>query len=199
MKRRMKERLRDRRGFTIVELMVTLLILVMVTGVVAGGIPVAVNAYEQAVDVANAQVLLSTTITALRNELEMATEVASAGTDGVTFFCDNASTPSYTRIRNSTNADAEPGIWLEPYLKQEGSSYTANSAYARLLVPGIKINNRQFNKPQKTMLQAVFASITYDSAAKMFTVTGLKVQRGDQVFAEAATFHIRALSVTAGS
>ena len=46
----------------------------MVTAIVAAGIPSAQRAYAKVVDSANAQVLLSTTVTGLREELGMARE-----------------------------------------------------------------------------------------------------------------------------
>ncbi len=72
--KRMK-RLRSNLGFTLAELMIAMLILSMVTAVAAGGIPVAINAYTRVVDTANAQVLLSTTMTKLREELGTASEI----------------------------------------------------------------------------------------------------------------------------
>lgn len=59
----------NRKGFSLTELLVAVLILSMVSAVVAGGIPVAKNAYEKITVTANAQVMLSTAISALRNEL----------------------------------------------------------------------------------------------------------------------------------
>ena len=54
------KRLNSRTGFTLAEVLITVLILLMITAVVAGGMPVAANAYYKVVDAANAQVLLST-------------------------------------------------------------------------------------------------------------------------------------------
>lgn len=53
----------------------TVLILVMVSGVVAGGVPAAVRVYSKAVEAANAEVLLSTTVNALRSKLSTASDV----------------------------------------------------------------------------------------------------------------------------
>ena len=69
------KRLRSKRGFTLAELMIAMLILSMVTAVAAGGIPVAINAYTKVVETANAQMLLSTTMTKLREELGTASEI----------------------------------------------------------------------------------------------------------------------------
>ena len=69
------KRLKMNTGFTLAETLVTVLILLMVTSVVAGGIPSAVRAYNKAVEAANAQVLISTTVNALRSELSTAKDV----------------------------------------------------------------------------------------------------------------------------
>ncbi len=60
---------KNKAGFSLTELLVAVLILSMVSAVVAGGIPVARDAYTKVTVTANAQVLLSTTISALRSEI----------------------------------------------------------------------------------------------------------------------------------
>ena len=69
------KKLKKNAGFTLAETLMTVLILLMVSSVVAGGIPSAVTAYSKAVDAANAQVLISTTVNALRSELTTAKDV----------------------------------------------------------------------------------------------------------------------------
>ncbi len=64
------------RGFTLAETLIAILILMMVSSIIAGALPAASNAFTKTVDAANAQVLLSTAITVLRDELSMATGVS---------------------------------------------------------------------------------------------------------------------------
>lgn len=71
----MMKKLKKNTGFTLAETLMTVLILVMVAGVVAGGVPAAVRAYSKAVEAANAEVLLSTTVNALRSKLSTASDV----------------------------------------------------------------------------------------------------------------------------
>ncbi len=75
---RIMRKIKSRKGFSIGELLVATLILLMVSSVVAGGIPVARDAYTKVTVSANAQVLLSTSITALRNELGTASDVSAS-------------------------------------------------------------------------------------------------------------------------
>ena len=65
----------NKKGFSIAELLVAILILSMVSIVVAGGIPVARDAYYKITVSANAQVMLSTAISSLRNEIGTASAV----------------------------------------------------------------------------------------------------------------------------
>lgn len=69
---RFKKQRRGKAGFTLTELLVTLAILAMVGSVVVAGIPAAHRAYIAAVDTSNAQLLLSTTTTRLRDVLATA-------------------------------------------------------------------------------------------------------------------------------
>lgn len=65
----------DRRGFSMIELLVVVLILLLVTAVIVGGLPAAQQAHRVVVDESNAQVLLSTVMSRLRDELGTATQV----------------------------------------------------------------------------------------------------------------------------
>lgn len=67
-----KKLVRNERGLTLVEMMVTLVILVLGSTILATGVPAAIDAYGKLVDSSNSQVLLSTVITRLRDELSMA-------------------------------------------------------------------------------------------------------------------------------
>ena len=72
---KIRRKLHTENGFTLAETLLAVLILLMVSTIVATGIPVARNAYEKVVLASNAEVLLSTTISTLRNELGTATDV----------------------------------------------------------------------------------------------------------------------------
>jgi len=76
---------KNNRGFSIAETLAAVLILLMVSSVVATGLPVAARAYTKVMDSSNAQLLLSTTISNLREELADASVGASpvTATSGV--------------------------------------------------------------------------------------------------------------------
>lgn len=78
-----KGKLNSRKGFTLAETMLAVLILLLVALIMTTGIPAARNAYEKVVMGANAQVLLSTTVNSLRSELGTAksVDVSSMGDD----------------------------------------------------------------------------------------------------------------------
>ena len=84
--RQLRRRLTDSRGFTLAELLMVILILLLVSTVVATGVPAAVNAYQKVVESANAQHLLSTTVSSLRRELSLAGEVGTDGSNGVEYY-----------------------------------------------------------------------------------------------------------------
>ncbi len=73
------KKLKSQAGMTLGEVLISVLILLMLTAIVAEGIPLAQRAYYKVVDSANAQVLLSDTLTVLRDELSMATDVEISG------------------------------------------------------------------------------------------------------------------------
>ena len=93
-------KLNSRAGFSLTELLVAVLILGMVSSVVAGGIPVARDAYNKVTVTANAQVLLSTAITSLRNQLGTASDVKITGTE-LNYY--NSGTGVNSRIYKSSS------------------------------------------------------------------------------------------------
>ncbi len=175
----MMSRIGKKQGFTIAELMLTMLILVMVAGVMTAGVSVASKAYKKVVESANAQLLYSTTLTALRTALGSANEVAEQDEDTNSISYYSAET-GYTTI-----ACAEDGIWIKPYLTAEYGTGTTD--YSRLLVSLAAADG----------LVVQFDSITYSCAAKLFTITGLSVTgAGGELLAgaESDTFTIRAVN-----
>ena len=95
---------RKNAGFSLGETLIAILILLMVSAIVAGAIPTASHVYAKTVDAANAQVLLSTTMTVLRDELGTATDV-KAETDGITLTYNKGS-------RSIAYTEDPAGIWL---------------------------------------------------------------------------------------
>lgn len=84
------KKLKSQAGMTLGEVLISVLILLMLTAIVAEGIPLAQRAYYKVVDSANAQVLLSDTLTVLRDELSMTSSVpvcnGSGDTSSITYY-----------------------------------------------------------------------------------------------------------------
>lgn len=91
-------------GFTLTEMLVTILILVLASTLLATGIPVAIDTYRKTVRTANAQVALSTTITVLKSELGTAQDITNVG-DRVRY---KTSDGYYATIGNSSDLEE---IW----------------------------------------------------------------------------------------
>ena len=166
-------------GFTFAEMLVALLILLMVSSIVAVGIPVASNAYRKVVDSGNAQVLLSTTISALRNELQFAGE-AKASDDKKSVAYVTADAGIESKIGHPEGEEA-PGLWLRQY-KNNGGGYGAK----RLLVS---------DKAAGDNLYLTFDTVEYSDG--VFTFTGLnvyKVGTTEPSLASASSVTIRVLS-----
>ena len=128
---RARKKLQGRGGFTLAETLLAVLILLLVSSIVASGIPVAKNAYEKVVLGSNAQLLLSTTVSALRNEIGTARETAVE--DGcVTYFSGD------TGAKSSLSAETFNGkntILLREYVNvQELNDKNSSVATTRPLV-----------------------------------------------------------------
>lgn len=107
----------------------TVLILLMVTAIVAAGIPAARNAYENVVLVSNAETVLSTTVSALRNELKTASNVTDSENESVSYY--NRLTNSQSILKLDTGASPETIIvqhYAKPDFIIEGETFVAGQA-----------------------------------------------------------------------
>ena len=110
-------KLKKSAGFTLAETLITVLILLMVSSVVAGGVPAAANAYRKAVDAANAHVLMSTTVNALRSELSTAWGVSANNSELIYY---SARTGARTKLYNGTGD--QKTIMVQDYLRYDSDS-----------------------------------------------------------------------------
>lgn len=172
------KKLKSRRGFTLTEVLIAVLILVLIT---AGIMPVAVSAYRNAVDAANARVLLSTTVNALRDELSTAWAIKSV--DSTTITYQSADTGSQTKMFIKDSAvimlqeynDYDPDRWLDSDASKPGKPGE------RALVPGAMARTTQDFKKSMT---AVYSAVSYNSTNQYIVISGLEVKRGDKVLAK---------------
>lgn len=170
----LKHKRRGREGFTLAETLLAVLILLLVSVIVATGMPAATNAYNKVVLGANAKVMLSTAITALHDELGTAWHIEEI-VDGLSYF--SASTGAKTTI--TLNDDGT--IWIEEYVsldtdlihdKKEATMQTEHKKKGHALVvdpiSGMYI----------TCEDDGIKWITYDKATGIVTISGLKVCKG---------------------
>ena len=77
--------IRNKKAFTLSETLIAVLIMLMVSSILVTGIPAAKNAYEKVFVKSNAELLKSTTISALRNELSVAKDIKVTNDTTVTY------------------------------------------------------------------------------------------------------------------
>ena len=177
-------KLNNRSGFTLAELLVTILILLMVSAVVAGGIPAASNAYSKAVDAANAQVLLSTAATALRDELGTAQDVSVNGT-AVSYY--SADTGNFSTL-SLAELDGRSTVQLTTYAGDEVDGETIGSdgnAVSWPLVSSATITKK---------LSLSYESVSYEKG--LITFGGLTVSKGNTTLASLDELIINVISAT---
>ena len=158
-------RKRNRSGFTLVETLFAVMIMMLVSATLAAGLPVAVKALRDAVDASHAQVLLSTTMTALRDELSMAKNIdreVDEETGNITItYTDSAG--ASCRIQYKDNASS-PGIYLSKNTALSGEG-NATKRYGRI-VSDQAATEGLFEK---------FSDIVIDDDNGIVSITGLQV------------------------
>lgn len=165
MKKIMQKR-NNKAGFTLAETLVTVLILLMVSAVVAGGVPAASNAYMKAVDAANAHVLLSTTVNALRSELVSAREVENKDSNTITYYNSMRGSRSMIKVENGV-------IQLQEYVADEMATGAMTTEARSLVSNAATVRGK---------LSVTCTGIKYEDG--IVTVSGLNVSRNDTVIAQ---------------
>jgi len=196
-----RNRIRETRAFTLAETLVAVLIMLMVSVIVAAGIPAAARAYENVFIASNAEVLLSTTMSALRNELSTARDIevistTEGGSTEYTVSYYNQATASISRISRDTEAGSEtPGnIMYERYAKGQ-SGDLLDDLYSEADTGG-----KTSFISESAMGDRLY--VTFDSISGpddgIVTVSGLKVcrRKSGKVQAERDEFSIRIISET---
>lgn len=161
-----------------------MLILLMVSAVVAAGIPAAVRSYNKVVDKSNAQVMLSTTMTVLRDELKSATEVeVDDAKSMISYF--NSADLYYTIFKELQETDEDNGIiknqiMIDEYAYGSGSG----NAYEHELVS---------TAAGGRTLYVTYGSVEFDSDKGVVTFKGLAVHKinGDHPLADVEEYKIR--------
>ncbi len=164
---------RSKAGFTLAELMLTVMILLLVALVSATGISTAVQVYRRAVDKANAPVLLSTAVSELRNKLSTAVEIESCSGTEVTF---RSSTTKKTTL--SQDDDGINIIDYQTELTGSGTDLGAASSSVRSLIPPLFANQSR-QKDIKVSWTNIALVTDSNNVVTGVTVTGLKVTAGE--------------------
>ena len=171
-------KIKSKRGFSLGELLVATLILLMVSSVVAGGIPVARDAYQKVTIGANSQVLLSTAISELRNELGMASQISEVDDKTLAYISGN--TGSISKLCLSSD-----GITIKEYgfnpLKPDPKDAVGGTALReRVLVP-------KTTAPDN--LYVTYESVTVSS--NVVEIKNLAVKRDANVHADQSVVDVR--------
>ena len=158
-----KRKLGSRNGFSMMELLMATLILALGGSIIVEGVPLAAEVCRKVVDYSNAQVLLSTTLTRLRDELGTAQEITPP---------DPGKTLKYICADGSESVIYIPaggqGIYLREYNDMVASS---EMKYDHLLVSNAASNKNLY------MTYADFDDTTYNSSDGVITFENLEVKR----------------------
>ena len=185
LKDKIRQKIHSKGGFTLAEMLLAIIILLLVSVIMVTGIPAAKEAYEKVVMASNAEVLLSTTISALRNELGTAQDPdtsteATGKPDGSAITYYNSARGATSRIYVPDDGDGK--IMIQRYYSADGLS--KNDEAVRLMS----------SKASTADLYVTYSSVTY--ADGIVTFTGLSVDResGATGIAKRDTLSIRVIN-----
>lgn len=185
--KRIIRKLKSDAGFTLAEALLAVLILLLASSVVAAGMPAALSAYRNAIDAANAQVILSATVNALRSELTTARDVETPGGTTITYYSAQTGSKSMIYIGSDPeDSDGPPKILLQAYVdldddelkdlkENEEFVITAEKPAARPLVSD---SMTRTTKDRRELM-----TVSYDKAYVIdgvVTIEGLTVIRRDE-------------------
>ena len=198
---------KNRSGFSLGETLIVVLILLMVSAIVGGAIPTASNVFTKTVDAANAQLLLSTTLTELRDELSTASNIEVSGTT-VTYRngsglwkivlvevgANTITIPGDT----TTTKTITPGIWL-----CRAIAFNPETGAVTYRDPGMDSDNTRLLVSEKAATEKL--AVSYTSITKIvdadnnilgITFNGISVKKigSTNSLADRATFTVRRIA-----
>jgi len=186
---------RARAGFSLVEMLATLIVVGLVGMAVVAGVPAAQRAYEAAMDASNAQLMVSTATTRLRDVLAVAdSATVQAGSDPLVEFT-SFETGLKTTLKNTdeglTLVEADP---MNPSVKNEA-----------LIVPQAAGKGAQDYLHVYIDTKGDDGGIQFDKNTGLFTIKGIYVTRSgdgadiDKALAKVGPLSIRLLVPLMGS
>ena len=191
---KIRQKLRTRSGLSLAETLFAVLILVLVSIIVAEGMPAAKTAYEKVVVAANAKVMLSNAVAMLRNELALAQRIVVDQTDNsITYFSADRGATSKIYLSASDDEQFPAGtVMLQEYLdygdaaeidtgffeilNEEWTPTSVDRAKARALVTSLEAQ-RGLKDKLIVCYDKENGGIAYDKDSRIVTIKGLKVYR----------------------
>lgn len=204
----MKRKLQSRGGFSLAEMLLATLILLLVATIMTTGIPAAKTAYEKVILGSNAQLLLSTTVTALRDELGTAWDVEVSGTT-VTYSSANTGTKSVISRRKPKDDSTYETIYRQEFAKEadEGDVIFGDKIdKAKDPSKGIRYGKDDITlisgAASTSDLFVTYDSVDYDADKGIVTFKNLKVCRKSDpnaVCAELSQLDVRVVAMAGGT
>ncbi len=161
-------------------MLIAILILLMVSSVVAAGIPVAAKAYQKVVDASNAEALLSTTMTILRSDL------SAADCDSISTSDSSGASISYTNV--NTGVSYTISAALSDSVPQAITISSGGSSTATSLVAAQEAMNDIYTS---------FTAVSYSSG--LITIDGLAVYKDGDAITDPASFQIRVINYSSST
>lgn len=171
--KRVLNKMKSRLGFTLAETLMVILILMLVGTIATTGITSAARSYQKVVDSANAQLLLSTTISSLRRELAIARAVTTEGnelktyTNGETGYEVTLSNEKEGITRSWTDTKGEAQRYL--LVTEEAATKNMVSSYS-----GITYENGIFTVTELKITKDGKELASLDEPVLIRSVTGIK-------------------------
>ncbi len=184
----------NKSGFTLAETLMAILILLLVSSVIAAGIPAAVSAYTKAVDAASAQTLLSTTVNALRNELSAAWSVEPKNN---TVYYYKTSTGAKTKLYNGADDSDTPTILVQDYVSYDLSDDTQKRKDENRTLHKLVSEKKTASDSKGKKLGISYDSVNFlsDESKDCLVFTNVQVKKGDNtVLAQIESLSIHLLN-----
>ena len=179
----MRSRISGSNGFSLSELLLTVIILLLATSIVAAAMPSMVRYLDSIITIANSETLLSTAMVQIRDELDKCVEVEVKKQEDGTYTLEKYRTKEspwksldfgdelkirYYTINSINNRT------LTPYSYDSGGAYAESGAAGAIsgttVIQGTRLAHRD-------NLQIRVDSITYNKSGKTFTISGLAAYR----------------------
>ena len=168
----MRKKLREEAGLTLMELMAATMILTLLVMILGSGLQMVLNTYETMIAHSETEILLSTAVDTLADDLRYAWEVGDSNDENVSFIYNSDSYGNETQLRLSDDGKLMAEVGEKKLRVLASGVYGSRLAYKEYQVTQLNIDYTRNDETHEIIFTIVMTVGTADGSISASTPDG---------------------------